>query len=154
MNARNLAEEIIARIKRIESLRFDTDVAVVLGAEKRHIGPWKARGQIPWERLLEYARQSGISLDYLVLGRGPVRVAGNGVGEERAEYDHGGIDKRLMARIIEMVDEVSAERGIEVNSKRKAQFVSLLYRSCHQSNRKAPGRVEIEELIDLSIDDA
>ena len=151
MNVKNLAEEIIERIKRAESLRYDTDVAVVLGAEKKHIGPWKARGQIPWERVLEYARQSGVSLDYLVLGRGPVRVSG--VGEDAQHYGQTEIDKMLLARVIAMIDQVFEARVLDSSEKRKAQLVALVYRNCIRAQGREPDRQEIEELVDLSIVD-
>ena len=153
MNVKNFAEEIIERIKQAESLRYDTDVAVVLGAEKKHIGPWKARGQIPWERVLEYARQSGVSLDYLVLGRGPVRVSGFGVGEDMKHYGLVEIDKTLLARVIAMIDQVFEARGLDSSEKRKAQLVALVYRNCIRAQGREPDRQEIEELVDLSIVD-
>lgn len=153
MNVKNHAEEIIERIKRAESLRYDTDVAIALGAEKKHIGPWKARGQIPWERVLDYARKSGVSLDYLVLGRGPVRVGGIGVSEDVEHYSLTQIDKMLLARAIAMIDEVFDARGLESSGKRKAQLIALVYRSCVRAQGKAPDRQEVEELVDLSIAD-
>ncbi len=153
MNVKNQAEEIIERIKHAESLRYDTDVAIALGAEKKHIGPWKARGQIPWERVLEYARQSGVSLDYLVLGRGPVRVAGIGVGEDVEHYGLTQIDKTLLARAIAMVDQEFDARELESSGKRKAQLVALVYRSCIRAQGREPDRQEVAELVDLSIAD-
>ena len=153
MNVKNQAEEIIERIKRAESLRYDTDVAMMLGAEKKHIGPWKARGQIPWERVLEYARQSGVSLDYLVLGRGPERVAGIGIGEAVEQYGQTQIDKTLMTQAIAMVDEAFAARGLASSGKRKAQLIALVYRSGARAQGKAPDRQEVEELIDLTLAD-
>ncbi|VAW90049.1 hypothetical protein MNBD_GAMMA17-856 [hydrothermal vent metagenome] len=148
---KNIAEEIIERIKQAESLRYDTEVAIVLGAEKQHVGPWKARGQIPWERLLEYARKSGVSLDYLVLGRGPVRVAGIGIGEDTEHYSLIEIDKALLTSVITMIDEVCEARGLESSGKRKALLVALAYRSSARAQDSEPDRHEIEELIDLSI---
>lgn len=150
---KNFAEEIIERIKQAESLRYDTDVAIALGAEKRHIGPWKARGQIPWERVLEYARQSGVSLDYLVLGRGPVRVSGFGVSEDMKHYGLVEIDKMLLARVIAMIDEVFEAKGLDSSEKRKAQFIALVYRNCIRAQGREPDRQEIEELVDLSFVD-
>jgi len=149
-SVKNFAEEIIERIKRAESLRYDTDVAVALGAEKRHIGPWKARGRIPWERLLEYARRSGVSLDYLVLGRGPVRVSGGGVNEEMGHYGLTEIDKALLAQVISVIDEAFDVRGLESSERRKAQLVALVYRNCVRAQRSEPDRQEIEELVELS----
>jgi len=153
LSVKNFAEEIIERIKQAESLRYDTDVAIVLGAEKKHIGPWKARGQIPWERVLDYARQSGVSLDYLVLGRGPVRVGGIGVSEDAEHYGVAEIDKMLLTRVIAMIDEVFDTRGLDSSGKRKAQLVALIYRNCIRAQGREPDRQEIEELIDLSIVD-
>lgn len=146
---KNLAEEIIERIKRAESLRYDTDVATMLGAEKRHIGPWKARGQIPWKRLLDYARQSGISLDYLVLGRGAARTGGE-VGENEVPYGAVEVDTLLLARILEIIDEVFEAKGVECGKKRKAKLTVLLYRNSVRAQGNAPDRQEVEELIDLS----
>lgn len=151
MNVKNFAEEIIERIKQIESLRYDTDVAIVLGAEKQHVGPWKARGQIPWERVLDYARKSGVSLDYLILGRGPMRVAGIRVGEDEEHYGLIEIDKVLLASVITMIEELFDARGLESSGKRRAQLVALVYRSCLKAQGREPNRQEVEELIDLSI---
>lgn len=148
---KNFAEEIIERIKQIESLRYDTDVAIVLGAEKQHVGPWKARGQIPWERVLDYARKSGVSLDYLILGRGPMRVAGIRVGEDEEHYGLIEIDKVLLASVITMIEELFDARGLESSGKRRAQLVALVYRSCLKAQGREPNRQEVEELIDLSI---
>jgi len=151
LNVKNFAEEIIERIKQIESLRYDTDVAIVLGAEKQHVGPWKARGQIPWERVLDYARKSGVSLDYLILGRGPMRVAGIRVGEDEEHYGLIEIDKVLLASVITMIEELFDARGLESSGKRRAQLVALVYRSCLKAQGREPNRQEVEELIDLSI---
>ncbi|MBL1260548.1 MAG: helix-turn-helix domain-containing protein [Thiotrichaceae bacterium] len=148
---KNFAEEIIERIKQAESLRYDTDVAIALGAEKQHVGPWKARGQIPWERVLDYARKSGVSLDYLVLGRGPVRVAGICIGEDAEHYGLTEIDKAILTKVITTIDEVFDAKGLECSGKRKAQLITLIYRSCVRAQGREPDRQEIEELIELSI---
>lgn len=64
--------EIVERIKKTEGLKFDTDVARLFGVDKTTIGKWKSRGTVPYDYLVNYARQKGYTLDWLLLGEGPM----------------------------------------------------------------------------------
>lgn len=67
MNAR----AVINRMKDGTKLRTDRDLAGLLGVGVSTVSGWQKRESVPLKVLLEFAETNSISLDWLLLGRGP-----------------------------------------------------------------------------------
>lgn len=63
-------EAVIDRIMRLEGLRYRTEVAAKLGADKAAVTRWTKQGNIPNQYLLDYCEDRQVTLDWLVLGIG------------------------------------------------------------------------------------
>lgn len=72
MKSRHDVVRILNRVKTVEQVWKDSDVAEILGAAARTVSNWKHRGQIPQEYLLSYCRRKNLSLEWLINGRGPM----------------------------------------------------------------------------------
>lgn len=66
---------ILDRLKEVEGVNNDVDLADPLMTNKRNISAWKERGSIPWEKLLTYCQRHQVSLEWLINGRGPASVS-------------------------------------------------------------------------------
>lgn len=65
--------EIIEKIKNIEDVSRDKEIATTLGVSKNVFSNWKRRNTIPYKILQEYCRSKNISLDSL-LGDGKIAL--------------------------------------------------------------------------------
>ncbi len=70
----NLFDTIINRIKEIENVEKDKDVALLLKMDPRHLAVAKSSGSVPYDRIVEYSRARRVSLEYLLNGNGPSRI--------------------------------------------------------------------------------
>lgn len=124
----NLASEVIYRIKKAENLRYDADVAVPLHVEKTRIATWKARNTVPYERLVEYSRYSGVSLDWLLNGRGPQKVV-QGVAEETGRYgpNPAAINSDVFVAVRKTVNKVLDETNIKPDTEKHDRLVIIIY---------------------------
>ena len=68
-------KEVFNRIKQLEGLEFDQDLAEPLGVPVPTLHSIRRRGTIPWERIVEYAEKNDVSLEWLIHGHQPVRVS-------------------------------------------------------------------------------
>lgn len=66
---------IFQRLKEIEGKRYDKDLSMVLMADENTVASWKKRNAIPWRQLADYSARAGVSLEYLIHGKGPVRTS-------------------------------------------------------------------------------
>ena len=65
--------EIFARIKEIAGLERDDELARLLALSPQSLGGYKSRHTLPINQLLRWVGQKNVSLDYLLLGIGPVK---------------------------------------------------------------------------------
>jgi len=64
-----LLGEILDRVRKISGATSDAAIARALGVTPQAIGNARRRGTIPFERLVAFAAEHGVSLDYLFLGK-------------------------------------------------------------------------------------
>ncbi len=63
-------EKIIERIKSFKGLRYDIDVAELLGMTQSAFAERKRRNSVPYEELIEFCDNEGVPYDWLLEGRG------------------------------------------------------------------------------------
>ena len=65
-----LIQEIIDRMKEVTGVSKDVELAEVIGASRSGPAVWKIRERVPFAECLALATKHGVSLDWLLLGRG------------------------------------------------------------------------------------
>lgn len=67
---KKFVEAIVDRMKKVIGVTRDKELADYLGGSKSGPAVWKVRGTIPFEECIALAQKHGVSLDWLILGRG------------------------------------------------------------------------------------
>lgn len=148
-------EEIVERIKSAEGLRFDTEVAPLFGVDKTTIGKWKSRGTIPYEYLINYAQQKGYSLDWLLLGRGPMKIeAFEQVSEQAAApYRARQIDYTLFNAVAGEVRSMLGENNIKIADEHMQakvdQLITYIYNSMIKCGEQTVDPEQVRSLIKM-----
>ena len=65
---------VLQRVKAIEKLSQDSEVAKLLKVSAGTIASYKQRGYVPLDKIEDYGRRRGVSMEWLVNGNGPVYV--------------------------------------------------------------------------------
>lgn len=144
--------EIIERIKGAEGLRFDTEVAPLFGVDKTTIGKWKSRGTVPYEYLINYAQQKGYSLDWLLLGRGPMTMmAAEQVNEGAGAYRARQIDYTLFNAVAAEVRGMLGESHVRIEDEhiqaKVDQLIAYTYNSMIKSGEQTVDPEQVRSLI-------
>jgi hypothetical protein len=71
MNAKKAhIQAIVDRMKEVVDVSTDVDLATAIGVSRSNPAVWKIRDRMPLAECVEMAEKHGVSLDWLVLGRG------------------------------------------------------------------------------------
>ena len=133
---KNLIREVLDRVKEIEGVEFDKEVATPLRMSERNLASYKERGSMPWEQLKTYALWRGVSLEWLVNGTGPIRREElNGVGEPRADYQARCLDIDLLSECIASVDRFLETSRRDLPADKRARIVGFLYEQSIKSDQ-------------------
>ena len=62
--------EILERLKKIIQVKTDAGLSEALGVSPQTLSSWKGRDSIPYSICIDLARERGVSLDWLLAGRG------------------------------------------------------------------------------------
>lgn len=141
--AENLAGTVINRIKALEGLRYDSEVALLLHAERTAVGLWRFRDTLPWDKLIEYSRTHGVSLEWLINGNGPARTAD--IIESADEVN----DDELIHQVLTVTEEILKEQNLELPVEKKVDLITLLVSYCRESHA-APSKENVFKLIKLA----
>ena len=76
------SNEILDRIIILKKLKNDAGLARFLNVRPAIISNWRSRGTIPYDIVFSFCEHDGISLDYLIKGRGPVFASERSYNEE------------------------------------------------------------------------
>lgn len=126
MTTSNIAITVIDRIKEAEGLRHDADVAVFLNVERKRLSQWKYRGTPPYEHLLSYSRASGVSLDWLLNSRGPMRS--NDMVSETGGIYRVTTDQDIVYSLAAEVFRAVVDSGVKLSPELFRNIVHLLHR--------------------------
>lgn len=116
LNGKFFVSSPVLRAKKALGVETDTALAKSLGVAQSVIGGYNRRNTVPLEQCVKIAERTGVSLDWLILGKGEMK-GGSGSGGA-AEFDDAD------AVWVPLYDvEVSAGSGIEVYGERIIQRV-------------------------------
>lgn len=105
------AHDVISRMREVASAKNDAELAAVLGLGVNAPSNWRQRNSPPYAFCANMAQAYGVSLDWLVFGRGPKRV-GRAAETETASTTTGGVGLSPSGRrITQFVGEWDAARA-------------------------------------------
>ena len=114
LNGKFFVSSPVLRAKKALGVETDTALAKSLGVAQSVIGGYNRRNTVPLEQCVKIAERTGVSLDWLILGKGEMKGGSGGA----AEFDDAD------AVWVSLYDvEVSAGSGIEVYGERIIQHV-------------------------------
>lgn len=71
MDTKQLCVDVIARMRAVVDAKSDIELSAYFGGSKTLMSNKKQRGSVPYDEAVQLAIDKGISLDWLILGRGP-----------------------------------------------------------------------------------
>lgn len=78
-------EQILDRLAAVTAARNDSALARELGVSRQTLSSWRKRSTTPFELIASFAAKRGLSLDYILLGKGSPLWAGGEVDPLLAE---------------------------------------------------------------------
>lgn len=66
------SQAVLARLKQITGTKSDASLSSALQVSPQTLSSWKGRDSTPYSLCVEIAQSRGVSLDWLLLGEGPV----------------------------------------------------------------------------------
>lgn len=75
----NDSEVVIARLKTVFSVTSDSSLCEQLGVSPQTLSSWKSRNKIPYANCVEISKARGVSLDWLLTGRGSVEISNSDI---------------------------------------------------------------------------
>lgn len=64
--------DVLARLQALFNVESDSALANAMEVNRQTLGSWRARGRVPYEECINLAIQRGLSLDWLLIGEGPM----------------------------------------------------------------------------------
>jgi transcriptional regulator with XRE-family HTH domain len=80
------SQTVLARLKQITGTKSDASLSSALKVSPQTLSSWKGRDSTPYSLCVEIAQARGISLDWLLLGEGPILrqiTAGNALEQNQ-----------------------------------------------------------------------
>lgn len=140
---------IIDRIKIIEGVKKDKEVAELLGIDQRNLATAKSRGIIPYQKLVRYSDISGASLDFLLHGRGPQKLDRIVTVEDGKAY-HICTDQDAVYEIAEKVYRATQTQGLTLPEGKVASTVRLLHRDLIDRGEGEITQERVNELVRIA----
>lgn len=66
--------EIVERLKQLYDVKTDTQLQDKTGIKTNTLRTWKERNSIPYKKLDEISQNESISMNWLLYGKGPVKM--------------------------------------------------------------------------------
>jgi Bacteriophage CI repressor helix-turn-helix domain len=144
----DLLRQVLDRLKSLEGLRSDVELAEPLATNRRNIAAWKERGTLPWDRLYDYCQRRQISLEWLLNGRGASHVT-QLVAEPGAVYK---VDTHqdVLYRIASDIYRALRQSDTELSPEKFAQVMRLLHRDMLDSRSQQIAYEKILEVVKLA----
>lgn len=144
----DLLRQVLDRLKSLEGLRSDVELAEPLATNRRNIAAWKERGTLPWDRLYDYCQRRQVSLEWLLNGRGASHVT-QLVAEPGAVYKLD-TDQDVLYRIAADIYRALRQSDTELSPEKFAQVMRLLHRDMLDSRSQQIAYEKILEVVKLA----
>lgn len=121
---RDSVGDVFQRLADITGASTDKALGKQLGVSRQSIANAKSRNTIPFRPIFDFCEKSGLSLDFILLGRGAYK----------AEF--GKIDEQLLGLVLAMLRKISKEEPVMENLSASPHAASLLYNSVIERSPK------------------
>jgi hypothetical protein len=121
------ANEVLSRLKHLLAAPTDAALAKSLSISPQTLGSWRARARVPYGVCINLARNDGVSLDWLLLGRGAILHAPQALRGDEASLAIVATLQSLGAKDLEHVHKVALERKLL----RELQYEVARLRNAH-----------------------
>lgn len=90
MNKNGRTEDVLTRLMHVLQVDSWSALARALGTTPQTVSSWRSRDSIPFESVMQVAEDQGVSLDWLLCGRGSMRPSvPMQVNQDQAHYKDG-----------------------------------------------------------------
>ena len=145
---KEMLNQVLQRLKEIEQVKNDSDLALPLVTNKRNIAAWKERGALPPQStLLAYCEKKKISLEWLLYGRGPIYISGL-IAESGAIY-RVETDQDAVYTLASDVYRALIELEQVITTEKFAEVVRLLHRDMLESRSQSLAYEKILGMVKL-----
>lgn len=146
---KEMLNKVLRRLKEIEHVKNDSDLALPLATNKRNIAAWKERGALPPQStLLAYCEKKKISLEWLLYGRGPIHISGL-IAESGAIY-RVETDQDAVYTLASNVYKALLETEKVIPPEKFTEIVRLLHRDLLESKVKTLPNEKILGMVKLA----
>lgn len=122
------ATAVLARLKTLTGCTTDTALASALGISPQTLSSWKSRDTIPYALCVEMADERGISLDWLLVGEGPMTRGETGAPatrESAAVYDISPGERALLELFRSLGENDRQEIQLVASEKKRLTLIEL-----------------------------
>lgn len=118
------SQDVLARLKLATGTTTDASLSSALEISPQTLSSWKGRDSTPYSLCVDFARVRGISLDWLLLGEGPMlRSASDDSGDQRQEGTLQENTILALWRLLDDDDRCAIQRALE--EKRRLRDLEL-----------------------------
>lgn len=142
-----LLRQVLDRIKQLEGVSADAELAEPLGSNKRNVSAWKERESLPWGRLYDYCQRNNVSLEWVLNGRGAIQVT-QLVAEPGAVYQLD-TNQDVLYRIGADLYRALQETDLRITPDKFAQTARLLHRDMLDSGANQVSYAKVLEMVKL-----
>ena len=140
--------QVLDRLKALEGVRSDVELAEPLETNRRNVSAWKERGALPWDRLYAYCERRQISLEWLINGRGAAEVT-QLVAEPGAVYRLS-TDQDVLYQIGGDIYRALQETGTPCTPEKFSQVMRLLHRDMLHAHAKTVAYEKVLEVVKVA----
>lgn len=105
-------EAVINRLKQVLDARSDTALAKALGTTPQTLSSWKSRGSVPYALCVDVCDMHGVSLDWLIRGKGNYKIEESRTHEVEEKQTYG-LSPREQA-VLDLFNNLNPEQQKEV----------------------------------------
>ncbi|MGE8065663.1 helix-turn-helix domain-containing protein [Pseudomonas sp. NPDC089569] len=118
------SQDVLARLKLITGTKTDASLSSALQISPQTLSSWKGRDSTPYSLCVDIAQARGISLDWLLLGEGPIRrAASDQTFNETEQYTQQENTILALWRLLDEADRCAIQNTLE--EKRRLRDLEL-----------------------------
>lgn len=147
-------EAVIDRLLRVTGCRSERALSRLFGRSPTMVTSARQRGAVPYREVVSYAEESGQSLDWILLGRGPEPMHSE-IAEKREDYgapaEAASLDLSILIAAVHDAEEVFTRRRMHPSPDGTAQIVAWFYRhyAAADGRREKPPERDVRAMLRL-----
>lgn len=124
--------------------RSTTPVGEVLGVPHNTIRTWRQRGKVPADRLVQWAGECNVTVDWLIRGESALQRIADTFDRPPMRVVPTTLDVSLLAETLKAVTEGLQERSITLAPDVLAELVTVIYEREAAQRVATPGRSDVQ----------